>query len=114
MTRPALAYLAAIALSAFLPAPPVAAQAPAGQAAAGDDRIVFPASVQQGAMVIGKVPPGSQVEYAGRTLRSTGLSPGMLQMWLGSWALSWVVAFPTLLLVLPLVRRATAAIVDLR
>ena len=72
MTRPALAYLAAIALSAFLPAPPVAAQAPAGQAAAGDDRIVFPASVQQGAMVIGKVPPGSQVEYAGRTLRSTG------------------------------------------
>ena len=42
MTRPALAYLAAIALSAFLPAPPVAAQAPAGQAAAGDDRIVFP------------------------------------------------------------------------
>ena len=48
------------------------------------------------------------------TLRSTGLSPGMLQMWLGSWALSWVVAFPTLLLVLPLVRRATAAIVDLR
>ena len=72
MTRPALAYLAAIALSAFLPAPPVAAQAPPGQAAAGDDRIVFPASVQQGAMVIGKVPPGSQVEYAGRTLRSTG------------------------------------------
>ena len=72
MTRPALAYLAAIALSAFLPAPPVAAQAPAGQAAAGDDHIVFPASVQQGAMVIGKVPPGSQVEYAGRTLRSTG------------------------------------------
>ena len=48
------------------------------------------------------------------TLRSTGLAPGMLQMWLGSWALSWVVAFPTLLLVLPLVRRATAAIVDLR
>jgi len=46
-------------------------------------------------------------------LRSTGLAPGMLQMWLGSWALSWVVAFPTLLLVLPLVRRATAAIVDL-
>ncbi len=35
-------------------------------------RIVFPASVQQGAMVIGKVPPGSLVEYAGRTLRTTG------------------------------------------
>lgn len=40
--------------------------------AAGDDRIVFPASVQQGAMVIGKVPAGSRVEYAGRTLRVTG------------------------------------------
>jgi len=37
-----------------------------------DPRIVFPASVQQGAMVIGKVPPGSVVEYAGRTLRTTG------------------------------------------
>ncbi len=35
-------------------------------------RIVFPASVQQGSMVIGKVPPGSKVEYAGRTLRTTG------------------------------------------
>ena len=36
-----------------------------------DDRIVFPESVQQGAMVIGKVPPGSTVEYAGRVLRTT-------------------------------------------
>jgi hypothetical protein len=30
---------------------------------------------------------------------------------MSSWALSWRVAFPTLLLVLPLVRQATAAIV---
>ncbi|MCD9033083.1 M23 family metallopeptidase [Luteimonas sp. Y-2-2-4F] len=37
-----------------------------------DDRVVFPAGVQQGALVIGKVPPGSRVEYAGRTLRVTG------------------------------------------
>jgi len=35
-------------------------------------RIVFPESVSQGAMVIGKVPPGSQVEHAGRQLRVTG------------------------------------------
>lgn len=42
-------------------------------ASANDDpRIVFPASVQQGAMVIGKVPAGSTVRYGGRTLRSTG------------------------------------------
>lgn len=36
-----------------------------------DTRIVFPASVPQGAMVIGKVPPGSTVRYAGRVLRTT-------------------------------------------
>ena len=61
----AIALSALAALAAVLPQHGARAQA-------GDDRIVFPASVQQGAMVIGKVPPGSQVEYAGRTLRSTG------------------------------------------
>ena len=34
--------------------------------------LVFPESVQQGAMVVGKVPPGSTVRYGGRTLRVTG------------------------------------------
>ncbi|MEO8364883.1 MAG: M23 family metallopeptidase [Pseudoxanthomonas sp.] len=34
-----------------------------------DARIVFPAGVSQGALVIGKVPPGSKVGYAGRELR---------------------------------------------
>jgi biotin carboxyl carrier protein len=44
----------------------------AGHAGAQQDaRIVFPASIQQGAMVIGKVPPGSKVEHAGRVLRTT-------------------------------------------
>ena len=33
--------------------------------------VVFPPSVPQGAMVIGKVPSGSTVRYAGRTLRTT-------------------------------------------
>jgi murein DD-endopeptidase MepM/ murein hydrolase activator NlpD len=32
-------------------------------------RVVFPTSVQQGSMVIGKVPPGSAVQYGDRTLR---------------------------------------------
>lgn len=41
-------------------------------AATSGQRVVFPASVPQGAMVIGKVPPGSAVEYAGRRLRTTG------------------------------------------
>jgi len=34
--------------------------------------ITFPDSVQQGSMVIGRVPPGSQVTTAGRGLRVTG------------------------------------------
>lgn len=38
---------------------------------AGDDRIVFPTSVSQGALVLGKVPAGSVVHYAGRDLRPT-------------------------------------------
>lgn len=46
------------------------------------------------------------------TLRSIGLAPGFVSIWLGAWALSWLVAFPTLLVVLPLVRRATAALVE--
>jgi Protein of unknown function (DUF2798) len=45
------------------------------------------------------------------TLRSIGPVTGFLSIWLGAWGLSWLVAFPTLLFVLPLVRRATAAVV---
>lgn len=48
------------------------------------------------------------------TVRAVGLPPDFVGIWFGSWAMSWLVAFPTLLGVLPLVRRATAAIVDLR
>ena len=46
------------------------------------------------------------------TLRVAGFSLEVPRLWMSSWALSWLVAFPTLLLVLPLVRRATAAIVQ--
>jgi len=45
------------------------------------------------------------------TLRGAGFGAGFFALWLGSWGLSWLVAFPTMLLVLPLVKRATAAIV---
>jgi Protein of unknown function (DUF2798) len=45
------------------------------------------------------------------TLRSVGPVPGFVGLWLSAWALSWVVAFPTMLLVMPLVRKATAALV---
>ena len=37
-----------------------------------DNRVVFPASASQGAMVIGKVPAGSRVRHAGRDLRVSG------------------------------------------
>ena len=46
------------------------------------------------------------------TLRSLGPAPGFVSIWLGAWGLSWLVAFPSLLVVLPLVRRATAALVE--
>lgn len=45
-------------------APPVLADS-------ADMRVVFPARAAQGAMVIGKVPAGSGVRYAGRDLRVT-------------------------------------------
>jgi hypothetical protein len=46
------------------------------------------------------------------TLRSVGLHEGVVRLWLGSWGLSWLVAFPVLFVVLPVVRRITAAVVD--
>ena len=45
------------------------------------------------------------------TLRGIGLAPSFVRIWLGAWAISWLIGFPTLLLVLPIVRKATAAIV---
>jgi len=47
------------------------------------------------------------------TARSVGVTPELLRLWPGSWALSWLVAFPVTLIVLPIVRRLTAAVVDL-
>lgn len=47
------------------------------------------------------------------TLRGVRLADGFLWLWLGSWGLSWLIAFPVLLLVLPLVRKATAALVQM-
>jgi len=66
--RCARSAVVALALTASLcgvgAGPASAQQAPAG--------VVFPDSVSQGAMVIGKVPPGSTVRFDGRTLRTTG------------------------------------------
>lgn len=45
------------------------------------------------------------------TLRGIGFTQSFLGIWLSAWGLSWLIAFPTLLVALPLVRRATRAIV---
>lgn len=65
--------LLAAALSACAAAP--AASTPPGTnasaAARADTRVVFPSSVQQGALVFGKVPAGSTVRYGSHVLRAT-------------------------------------------
>ncbi|WP_438765821.1 M23 family metallopeptidase [Kushneria sp. TE3] len=55
--------LPALVMTAAFMAQPAIAETPVP--------IVFPEQVQQGSMVIGRVPPGSQVTHAGRTLGVT-------------------------------------------
>ncbi len=45
------------------------------------------------------------------TLRGIGPVPGFWGIWLGAWGISWLIAFPTLLIVLPIVRRLTGLMV---
>lgn len=47
------------------------------------------------------------------TVNSQGLGGDFLSTWLRAWGVSWLIAFPTLLLVLPLVQRVTAAVVNM-
>ncbi len=44
-------------------------------------------------------------------LRTQGSGPNALALWPSAWALSWYVAFPVLLVILPMVRRITALLV---
>ena len=46
------------------------------------------------------------------TLRSLGPTPAFVSTWPAAWAISWLVAFPTLLAVLPLVRKIVALAVE--
>ena len=39
------------------------------------------------------------------TLKSLGFHASLPSIWMSAWGLSWLVAFPTLLMVLPAVRR---------
>jgi hypothetical protein len=45
-------------------------------------------------------------------LKTGGLQPELLTIWLKAWGLSWLVAFPVLLVVLPLVRRIVGLLVE--
>jgi hypothetical protein len=45
------------------------------------------------------------------TFKGIGMSPQFISKWLGAWGVSWLIAFPVLLLVLPVVRKATATLV---
>lgn len=46
------------------------------------------------------------------TLRAAGFSDGLMTQWLGAWGLSWVIAFPTLLVIMPVVRKIVGAVVE--
>jgi Protein of unknown function (DUF2798) len=46
------------------------------------------------------------------TLRSLGPTPAFVATWPAAWAISWLVAFPTLLAAPPLVRRIVAFAVE--
>ena len=45
------------------------------------------------------------------TMHTVGPVGGFVGIWMSAWAWSWVFAFPVLLLILPVVRKLTAAIV---
>jgi hypothetical protein len=42
------------------------------------------------------------------TFRAVGLPHDFISLWMGAWAASWIVAFPTVLVVAPLARRLVA------
>lgn len=46
------------------------------------------------------------------TLSGVGLAENFLSIWLTAWGMSWIVAFPTLLVVLPMVRKITSSLVE--
>jgi len=68
--RTALLTAAVLLAAPLLPTSPALAQDGIGDLI--DNRVVFPASASQGALVIGKVPPGSVVRFADRQLRVSG------------------------------------------
>lgn len=66
-----LALPVALFVSTFVAVSALPVGAQPTSAPVADERIVFPPHVSQGALVLGKVPAGSQVRYGNRTLRPT-------------------------------------------
>jgi hypothetical protein len=46
------------------------------------------------------------------TAKAIGFTPDLVQSWLKAWGVSWLVAFPTVLVVLPVVRRLAGMVVE--
>ena len=45
------------------------------------------------------------------TFRTAGLTDAFVSLWIGAWLPSWLVAFPVVLVVAPLARRAVSSLV---
>ena len=45
------------------------------------------------------------------TYRALGLTPDFAALWMGNWAMSWAIAFPTVLVVAPITRRIVGRLV---
>lgn len=45
------------------------------------------------------------------TLRVAGFGPGVMTMWFLSWMISWAIAYPTMVLVMPWVKKLVATLV---
>jgi hypothetical protein len=46
------------------------------------------------------------------TVRAIGFSDAMWGKWLSSWMIAWAVAFPTMLLMMPVVRRLLLRVIE--
>jgi Protein of unknown function (DUF2798) len=46
------------------------------------------------------------------TWRALGWDKAMLEMWLSSWMIAWAIAAPTMYIMMPVVRRALAHIIE--
>lgn len=54
----------------------------------------------------------TMVVSAVATVKNLGMGPHFISDWLSAWAMSWVIAFPTLLMALPITRRLVRLLVQ--